>query len=86
MHSMLVTIGLVLDLAMERQLPLDVETTTGRRYTNVLVGGVDRFCVVLMDGMSAHVVTRDHIVAVSLPREAVPELADEVLTPAESVG
>ena len=78
------TIGVVLDMAMQRGLRVDVETSTGRLYRDVHVGGVDRFCVVLVEGARAHVVTREHLVAVSMGAEHVLEIADEV--PAQQAG
>lgn len=75
--SMLVTVGLALDLAHDRGLAVDVETTTGRRYAGVTVGAVDRFCVILLDGARAHVVDRAHLVSVSLDQGCVLELTDD---------
>ena len=86
MHSMLVTIGLVLDLAAERGLRVDVETTTGRMHEHVLVAGVDRFCVVLLDGTKAHVVAREHLVSVSLAQDSVLELTENTTLPAKTAG
>lgn len=84
--SMLVTVGLALDLAHQRGLPVDVETTTGRRYAGVTVGAVDRFCVILLDGIKAHVVDREHLVAVSLDQGCLLELTADAAVHAHAAG
>ncbi len=78
MHeSMMVTVGFALDVAHQRGMRVDVETTTGRSYVHVLVGGLDRFCVILLDGLKAHVVSREHVVAVSLDQSLLLELTTD---------
>jgi hypothetical protein len=78
MHeSMMVTVGFALDVAHQRGMRVDVETTTGRSYVHVLVGGLDRFCVILLDGHKAHVVSREHVVAVSLDQALLLELTTD---------
>jgi len=72
--SMMVTVGFALDVAHQRGMRVDVETTTGRSYVHVLVGGLDRFCVILLDGHKAHVVAREHVVAVSMDQSLLLEL------------
>lgn len=74
MSSMLVTVGLALDIALQRGLQVDVQTTTGSTYADVLVGAVDQYCVILLDGTKAHVVAREHLVSVSLEQNSVLEL------------
>ena len=78
MHdSMMVTVGFALDVAHQRGMRVDVETTTGRSYVHVLVGGLDRFCVILLDGHKAHVVSREHVVAVSMDQGLLLELTTD---------
>ena len=78
MHeSMMVTVGFALDVAHQRGMRVDVETTTGSSYMHVLVGGLDRFCVILLDGHKAHVVSREHVVAVSLDQAMLLELTTD---------
>lgn len=78
MHdSAIVTVGFALDVAHQRGIRVDVETTTGRSFVHVLVGGVERFCVILLDGHKAHVVSRDHVVAVSLDQSLLMELTTD---------
>ena len=78
MHdSMMVTVGFALDVAHQRGMRIDVETTTGRSYVHVLVGGLDRFCVILLDGHKAHVVSREHVVAVSMDQALLLELTTD---------
>ena len=85
MHdSMMVTVGFALDVAHQRGIRVDVETTTGRSYVHVLVGGLDRFCVVLLDGHKAHVVAREHVVAVSLDQSLLMELTTDTAFVAEA--
>jgi hypothetical protein len=82
--SMMVTVGFALDVAHQRAMRVDVETTTGRSYVHVLVGGLDRFCVVLLDGHKAHVVAREHVVAVSLDQSLLLELTTDAAFVAEA--
>lgn len=85
MHeSMMVTVGFALDVAHQRGMRVDVETTTGRSYVHVLVGGLDRFCVILLDGHKAHVVSREHVVAVSLDQAMLLELTTDKAFVAEA--
>lgn len=77
MTSMLVTVGLALDIAHDRGLRVDVEMTTGRLLAGVTVGAVDRFCVILLDGDKAHVVARDHLVSVSLDQDCLLQLTGD---------
>jgi len=84
--STLMTIGLVLDVALQRGLHVDVETSTGRLYSGVRVSAVDRFCVVLLDGSRAHVVSREHLVSVSLGADQVLELTDDSVVGMRSAG
>ena len=78
MHdSMMVTVGFALDVAHQRGMRIDVETTTGRSYVHVLVGGLDRFCVILLDGHKAHVVSREHVVAVSMDQSLLMEITTD---------
>ena len=51
---------------------------------HVLVGGLDRFCVVLLDGHKAHVVAREHVVAVSLDQSLLLELTTDTAFVAEA--
>jgi hypothetical protein len=73
----MVTVGFALDVAHQRGMRVDVETTTGRTYVHVSVGGIDRFCVILLDGHKAHVVHRDHVVAVSLDQATLMEITTD---------
>ena len=70
--SVMLTIGLALDHAQQHGLRVDVGTSNGRDFPDVHVAAIDRFCVVLMedDGPDgkAHVVSREHVVSVSLRR------------------
>ena len=85
MHdSMMVTVGFALDVAHQRGMRVDVETTTGRSYVHVLVGGLDRFCVILLDGHKAHVVSREHVVAVSMDQSLLLELTNDSAFVAEA--
>ena len=85
MHdSMMVTVGFALDVAHQRGMRVDVETTTGRSYVHVLVGGLDRFCVILLDGHKAHVVSREHVVAVSMDQSLLLELTSDSAFVAEA--
>ena len=67
----MVTVGFALDVAHQRGMRVDVETTTGRAFVHVLVGGIDRFCVILLDGHKAHVVS------VSLDQSMLMEITTE---------
>ncbi len=71
--STVLTIGLALDHAQQRGLRVDVGTSSGRDFGGVAVAALDRFCIVLLEddvpGGRAHVVSRDHIVSVSMARE-----------------
>ena len=80
----MVTVGFALDVAHQRGLRVDVETTTGRAFLHVIVGGIDRFCVVLLDGHKAHVVSREHVVAVSLEQALLMEITAESVFVAEA--
>ena len=51
--------------------------TTGRAFVHVLVGGIDRFCVILLDGHKAHVVSREHVVAVSLDQSMLLQITTD---------
>jgi hypothetical protein len=82
--SMMVTVGFALDVAHQRGMRVDVETTTGRAYAQVLVGGLDRFCVILLDGHKAHVVSREHVVAVSMDQSLLLELTTDKAFVAEA--
>ena len=82
--STMVTVGFALDVAHQRGLRVDVETTTGRTFLHVIVGGIDRFCVVLLDGHKAHVVSREHVVAVSLEQALLMEITAESVFVAEA--
>jgi len=82
--STMVTVGFALDVAHQRGLRVDVETTTGRSFLHVIVGGIDRFCVVLLDGHKAHVVSREHLVAVSLDQALLMEITAESVFVAET--
>ena len=85
MHdSMMVTVGFALDVAHQRGMRVDVETTTGRSCVHVLVGGLDRFCVILLDGHKAHVVSREHVVAVSMDQSLLLELTSDSAFVAEA--
>jgi hypothetical protein len=75
--STMVTVGFALDVAHQRGMRVDVETTTGRTFVHVLVGGIDRFCVILLDGHKAHVVSREHVVAVSLDQSMLLEITTD---------
>lgn len=70
--SAILTIGLALDHAQQHGLRVDIGTTNGKGFVGVHVAAIDRFCVVLMEDDSvdsrAHVVSRDHVVSVSLRR------------------
>jgi hypothetical protein len=70
--SAVLTIGLALDHAQMHGLLIDVGTVSGRDFDDVKVAALDRFCIVLLDddspGGRAHVVSRDHVVSVSLQR------------------
>lgn len=69
----MLTIGLVLDHAQVHQVPVDVSTIDGRTFAGVTVAALDRFCIVLLEddapGSRAHVVSRDHVVSVSMARQ-----------------
>ena len=80
----MVTVGFALDVAHQRGLRVDVETTTGRSYVHVVVGGVDRFCVILLDGHKAHVVSREHVISVSLDQAFLMEITAESAFVAEA--
>jgi len=71
--STVLTIGLALDHAQQRGLRVDVGTSNGRDFASVMVAALDRFCIVLLEddvpGGRAHVISRDHIVSVSMARE-----------------
>jgi hypothetical protein len=71
--STVLTIGLVLDHAQVHQVPVDVSTTDGRTFARVAVAALDRFCIVLLEddgpGSRAHVVSREHVVSVSMSRD-----------------
>ena len=71
--SAVLTIGLALDHAQQRGLRIDVGTSDGRGFAGVTVAALDRFCIVLLEadvpGGRAHVVSRDHVVSVSMARE-----------------
>ena len=82
--STMVTVGFALDVAHQRGLRVDVETTTGRTFVEVLVGGLDRFCVILLDGHKAHVVSREHVVAVSLDQAMLLEITTDDVFAAEA--
>ncbi|HTE74688.1 MAG TPA: hypothetical protein VK640_16045 [Actinomycetes bacterium] len=75
--STMVTVGFALDVAHQRGMRVDVETTTGRAFVHVLVGGIDRFCVILLDGHKAHVVSREHVVSVSLDQSMLLEITTD---------
>ena len=68
----MLTIGLVLDHAQVHQVPVDVSTSDGRTFGGVTVAALDRFCLVLLEadhpGSRAHVVSREHVVSVSMSR------------------
>lgn len=70
--SAILTIGLALDHAQQHGLRVDIGTSNGKDFVGVHVAAIDRFCVVLLedDAMEsrAHVVSRDHVVSVSLRR------------------
>ena len=70
--SAILTIGLALDHAQQHGLLVDVGTSSGRDFSAVRVAAIDRFCVVLFEDDAidsrAHVVSRDHVVSVSLRR------------------
>jgi hypothetical protein len=70
--SVMLTIGLALDHAQQHGLRVDVGSSSGRDFRDVQVAAIDRFCVVLMDDDGpdgkAHVVSREHVVSVSLRR------------------
>jgi hypothetical protein len=72
------TIGLVLDHAQVHQTPVDVSTSDGRTFAGVAVAALDRFCIVLLEedgpGSRAHVVSRDHVVSVSMARQDLLEI------------
>lgn len=72
--SMLATIGSALQSAFDTGVHVDVETTTGRVFSNVSVGAVERFSIVLLNAATAHVVSREHIVSVSLEWEGSLQL------------
>ena len=80
----MVTVGFALDVAHQRGMRVDVETTTARTYLHVTVGGIDRFCVVLLDGHKAHVVNRDHVVAVSMDQSLLMEITTDTAFVAEA--
>ena len=78
---MTLTLGVVLNEAHERSLHVDVETRSGHVYSDVTVAALDQFCIVLLTagpGGRAHVVTRDHVVAVSLDRRSLLEIEPNV--------
>ena len=75
--STMVTVGFALDVAHQRGMRVDVETTTGRSFVHVIVGGIDRFCVILLDGHKAHVVSREHVVSVSLDQALLMEITTD---------
>jgi hypothetical protein len=78
---MTLTLGVVLSEAHERGLHVDVETRSGRVYADVTVAALDQFCIVLLTsgpGGRAHVVTRDHVVAVSMDRRSLLEIEPNV--------
>jgi hypothetical protein len=82
---MTLTLGVVLSEAFERGLHIDVETRSGRVYTDVTVAAQDQFCIVLLSsgtGGRAHVVTREHVVAVSMDRRSLLEIEPNVGKPA----
>lgn len=70
--STVLTIGLALDHAQQHGLQVDVGTSSGRSFPGVTVAALDRFCIVLLEtdvpGGRAHVVSRDHVVSVSMDR------------------
>ena len=70
--STVLTIGLALDHAQQHNVRVDVATTDGRSFVAVTVAALDRFCLVLLEddspGARAHVVSREHIVSVSMAR------------------
>jgi hypothetical protein len=71
--STVLTIGLALDHAQQQGVRIDVATTDGRSFVGVTVAALDRFCLVLLEeespGARAHVVSREHIVSVSMARQ-----------------
>lgn len=70
--STVLTIGLALDHAQVHGVRVDVATTDGRAFVGVTVAALDRFCLILLEddspGARAHVVSRDHVVSVSMSR------------------
>jgi hypothetical protein len=83
-NSTMVTVGFTLDVAHQRGMRVDVETTTGRSFAHVIVGGLDRYCVILLDGHKAHVVAREHVVAVSLDQTFLMEISSQTSFVAEA--
>jgi hypothetical protein len=71
--STVLTIGLALDHAQQQGVRIDVATTDGRSFVGVTVAALDRFCLVLLEeeapGARAHVVSREHVVSVSMARQ-----------------
>ena len=71
--STVLTIGLALDHAQQHGVRIDVATTDGRVLGGVTVAALDRFCLVLLEddspGARAHVVSREHVVSVSMARQ-----------------
>ena len=71
--STVLTIGLALDHAQQRGVRIDVATTDGRSFVGVTVAALDRFCLVLLEddspGARAYVVSREHVVSVSMARQ-----------------
>ncbi len=70
--STVLTIGLALDHAQQQGVSVDVATSDGRTFVGVTVAALDRFCLILLEkdspGARAHVVSREHIVSVSMGR------------------
>jgi hypothetical protein len=87
--STVLTIGLALDHAQVHGIRIDVATTDGRCFGGVTVAALDRFCLVLLEedspGARAHVVSRDHIVSVSMARQDLLQIESPGHTAQHSV-
>lgn len=78
--SMYVTVGMVLDQAHQRGLTVDVDLASGRTLRAVTVAALEQHSVVLLAAANqdrpgrAHIVTRDHVVGVSMDSSDLLEL------------
>lgn len=84
--STVLTIGLALDYAQQRGMRIDVGTSDGRTFPGCSVVALDRFCIVLLEdegpASRAHVVSREHVVSVSMSRHDLLMIGPAHGTPA----